>query len=278
MAVLQLIVCILLLRFAQQMYHDRWWRERIAWVKKLPPVEVVRISAPNKPQQNYPSRPRAHHSKNQGNSRLILFSFNPNTASENHFKRLGFKEWQIKNIIKFRQAGGVFRVKSDMKRLYGLSAARYLELEPFIDLPDQITSLKKESMLPINQLDSSHWFQSKLLPESLMKRIWKYKQRLGGFVSHDQWREIWGINDQQCNILKRLVHIDPEMVSKIKVNQCSARELAAHPYVDNRLAQRIVNYRSQHGSFTEIKEMSKSVLMPDSLIPKIAPYLSWDDH
>ena len=77
-----------------------------------------------------------------------LFVFDPNTADSTQLLRLGLQPWQVKNIYKYRAAGGVYREKTDFARLYGLTVKQYRELEPYIRISDDYlpasTLLKQE--------------------------------------------------------------------------------------------------------------------------------------
>ena len=50
-----------------------------------------------------------------------LFQFDPNTVSLEELVRLGFSPKQAQVILNYRQAGAVFRVKSDFARCYTVS-------------------------------------------------------------------------------------------------------------------------------------------------------------
>lgn len=65
------------------------------------------------------------------------FPFDPNTADSTQLLRLGLEPWQVRNIYKYRAAGGIYREKEDFARLYGLTVGQYRELEPFMQIsPD----------------------------------------------------------------------------------------------------------------------------------------------
>lgn len=63
-----------------------------------------------------------------------LFRFDPNTADSTQLLRLGLRPWQVRNIYKYRAAGGRYRKPSDFARLYGLTAAQYERLLPYISI------------------------------------------------------------------------------------------------------------------------------------------------
>ena len=89
------------------------------------------------------SREHVYHSaKNNANGPLDtpkkaeLFPFDPNTADSTQLLRLGLQSWQVRNIYKYRAAGGIYRQKTDFARLYGLTVKQYRELEPYIRISD----------------------------------------------------------------------------------------------------------------------------------------------
>ena len=65
---------------------------------------------------------------------IELFPFDPNTADSTALLRLGLQPWQVRNIYKYRAAGGVYRQRSDFARLYGLTQKQYRTLEPYIHI------------------------------------------------------------------------------------------------------------------------------------------------
>jgi competence protein ComEA len=69
------------------------------------------------------------------------FKFNPNTISPDSLCLLGFSEKQALTIIHYREKGGIFRRKEDFKKMYVVDDARYVELLPYITIPQGNTSI-----------------------------------------------------------------------------------------------------------------------------------------
>lgn len=65
-----------------------------------------------------------------------LFPFDPNTATAEELQQLGLAPFQVRNIIKYRSKGGVYRSPMDFARLYGLTRKQYRTLEPYITIGD----------------------------------------------------------------------------------------------------------------------------------------------
>ena len=61
-----------------------------------------------------------------------LFDFDPNTADSTALLKLGLQRWQVRNVYRYRRAGGIYRRPEDFARLYGLTVGQYRRLEPHI--------------------------------------------------------------------------------------------------------------------------------------------------
>ena len=71
---------------------------------------------------------------NQEVKEIQYFDFNPNEINEESWMLLGFSEKQAQSIIKYREKGGYFYKKEDLKRLYVVDDSLYVLLEPYIVL------------------------------------------------------------------------------------------------------------------------------------------------
>jgi DNA uptake protein ComE-like DNA-binding protein len=87
-----------------------------------------------------------------------LFFFNPNTATAKDFENLGLESRVIRNILKYRERGGIFREREDLRKIYGLDSAEYLRIEPFIVIPS-----KKDAARP----DTNGYTKSVHIPDHI---------------------------------------------------------------------------------------------------------------
>ena len=63
-------------------------------------------------------------------------------------------------------------------------------------------------------------------------------------------------------------------VKKININTATIDEMKAHPYIKYSIANPIVAYRNEHGSFSKIEDIKKVMAITDEIYKKIAPYLT----
>jgi DNA uptake protein ComE-like DNA-binding protein len=223
-----------------------------------------------------------------------LFSFNPNIATDEEFKQLGLSDKQIKNIRNYLQKAGSFRFKEDFGKLYSIGDSLFAILNPYLDLPDkesyyaalknsntkqENTKYEKQQsskpLLELNSADSLQLIDVKGIGSAFASRIIKYRNRLGGFQRVEQLLEVYGMKEEQYNLIKSQVKVDPSVIIKIHINTCTAEELKNHPYINNwNIANALVNYRKKHGNFKVLEDIKKCDLVNDELYLKLAPYLT----
>jgi len=221
-------------------------------------------------------------------SNQSLFAFDPNTASFDELKKLGFSERLSHRILNYRTKGGKFKVKHDLRKLYGMDSLLMASLYPFIDLPEKInpaitTRFPVVKAIPstrfdLNLADTSQLVRLYGIGPKLSLRILAYRDRLGGFISQDQLTEVYGLDSVVINQLKRRTFIREDFKPRqINVNGADENELRSLPYIKIRLAKSIAAYRFQHGDFASVEELKQIALVDESLFQKIKPYLTVKD-
>jgi competence protein ComEA len=131
-----------------------------------------------------------------------LFAFNPNNISVADLKTLGFSEHLSTRIASYRSAGGEFSVKSDLLKIYGIDTAFYKQVYPYIELPEKVekkekplpTGKKENVILDLNTADSVQLSTVRGIGPKLAARIIKFRNSLGGFIKHDQLKEVYGLD------------------------------------------------------------------------------------
>jgi DNA uptake protein ComE-like DNA-binding protein len=221
------------------------------------------------------------------------FAFDPNTADSTQLLRLGLQPWMVRNIYKYRAAGGIYRTKTDFAQLYGLTAKQYRELEPYIqisadyrpasevvkpekpflrDTTERAVKIVEGETVDLNVGDTNVYKRVPGIGSFFAKEIVRLQKRLGGFVSVDQLDEI----DHFPPAAKAYFALKTADVRKIPVNQLSLDELRRHPYINYYQARAIIDYRRQHGPVRSLRELQ---LLPDfteEAIRRLEPYVSYD--
>ena len=234
---------------------------------------------------------------------IELFTFDPNTADSTALLRLGLARWQVRNIYKYRAAGGVYRTKEDFAKLYGLTVKQYRELEPYITIgadflpastlfadrkteranaterhdsaftPRYPVKLAEGETVDLATADTALLQRVPGIGSYYARRIIAYRQRLGGYVSTSQLNEIE--NFPQEALAYFTLGNGGEPTEKLNVNSLSLNELRQHPYINFYQARAIVDYRRQNGPIADIDELRLLPDFSDAAIDRLRPYVSY---
>lgn len=219
-----------------------------------------------------------------------LFSFDPNKATQAELLSLGFSKTLAIRIENYRNKGGEFRIKKDLLRLYGMDSSLYLQLHPYVLLPESLVKpekfvAEKKSVAKIekvksnlNEADTSALKKVFGIGEKLSLRIINYRNSLGGFMQASQVREVYGLDSVVVDRILQNFFI-PDAVEPVKININTATEemLAKHPYIKYKIAKAIVTYRYQHKTFTALDELLNIKVIDQNAFDKMKPYLSVSD-
>lgn len=218
----------------------------------------------------------------------VLFTFNPNTATKEDFLNLGFSSYLANRIDNYRSKKGRFYIKSDLLKIYGMDSGLYKQVFAFIDLPEERAFKKNELADPketaailskekfdVNLADTTQLIRVYGIGSKLSQRIIKYRNQLGGFVSMDQLREVYGLDTAVVNELNRKAFVASDyQPKKIDLNAATEKELSTHPYIKYSLAKAIAAYRFQHGNFNSVEDLKKIALVDETFYNRIKSYLT----
>ena len=213
-----------------------------------------------------------------------LFFFNPNTLNDKGWFALGLSSKRINTLRNFQKTGATFKTKKDLKKCFSITDEFYKRIKEFVLIPEiknsGTTSIKPKTtrqLVEINKADSLQLITINGVGPFYAKQILKYRKQLGGFISYNQITEIWGLENLEFEKFKQKTSVDTLCISKININTVELNELRLHPYLNYKQAKMIVNYRKQHGSFKQVKDIRKIKPITLELFRKIAPYLKTHD-
>ncbi len=229
----------------------------------------------------------------QGESRKAeRFAFDPNTADSTQLLRLGLQPWQVRNIYRYRAAGGVYRRAADFARLYGLTQKQFRELQPYICISQDYapaaalytpeehaprdtvrrfpTKLRPTERIDLNTADTSALQRVPGIGSYYARRIVAYRERLGGYYSAAQLREIEDFPEGAISffVLSNNIH-------KINVNQLKLSELKRHPYFNYYMAKSLTDYRRLRGSLHSLDELRLLKDFTPQAIERLKPYVEF---
>jgi competence protein ComEA len=221
------------------------------------------------------------------------FKFDPNKTEKEGFVSLGIPPFIAERIIKYRNAGGKFKTKEDLKKIYGLLPATYSKLAPYISIDENNSSTNEysksekpvfssETSLPLpnkfakkpvafdlNQADTTALMNLKGIGSKLSQRIIKFRENLGGFYTENQVKEVFGLDSI---VVTEILKYGKIKTGFKKININTAQEIK-HPYLKPYQSKAIIAYRIQHGEFQNVDDLSKIKILDPTTLSKIKPYL-----
>ena len=209
--------------------------------------------------------------KYQNVAAIKYTSFNPNTYKKEDWVKIGFSENQSEVIVNYAIKKGGFKFKEELKEIYVINEKKYSEIEAFIDIPIPA----KEKIISLNTASIDDFKKVKGIGEVYSKVIVDYRENLGGFKYHYQLKEIKFIDSLIFDNLKTTFPLDKDFtVRTININKATLEELEKHPYISWRLANAIVEFRTNFRSFNTLDELKNIEDISDSYFNKIKLYLT----
>ena len=214
--------------------------------------------------------------------------FNPNTITKEELLSFGLSQKQANNFVNYTNAGGFFRDKQDLKKLYFMTDYIYNQISPYVVIEplspksdpsnsntysqNKFTS-KEQLLFDLNQADTIDLQALRGIGPSYSRRIFKYGQKLGGYVRIEQLKEVYGMTDTLYKAIIPYLKINNPNPKKLNLNNSTIKQLNSHPYIDFYLAKAIIKLRSDLKSFKSIEEIKQIHLIDQETYNKLLPYL-----
>ena len=215
-----------------------------------------------------------------------LFEFDPNTIRFDELLDLGLSPKQARTVLNYRNKGGKFRVPEDFAKIYTIEKETYNKLRPWIKIESLSDSRNDENVKPktesfkknkvyveLNSADTSDLMRIKGIGKVYACRIIDYRNRLGGYYSFDQLKEVWGMPPDVISLISDQVWIDSLKIQKINLNSVTFEELMKNPYLNEYQAKAVIYFRNKVGLIKEPGELVVNKILPDDKFLKLKRYL-----
>jgi DNA uptake protein ComE-like DNA-binding protein len=229
----------------------------------------------------------------KSNEKPTIYLFNPNFISDYKGYKLGMTVEEIDRLLAFRKQNKYVNSAAEFQAVTKVSDSLLNAIAPFFKFPDWVNQkkennqynhlsnsafVKKEKIIiiDINQATKEDLIKINGIGEAISLRILTQKEKLGGFVSMEQLKDVWGLSPEVIlNLNKHFAITKLPNLNKIDVNNASLKELSQFFYFRQDLARQIVKYRSMNGNFKNIEDLAKINNFPVEKADFIALYLSF---
>lgn len=222
-----------------------------------------------------------------------MYLFNPNFITDYKGYKLGMSVEEIDRLLVFRKENKYVNSPKEFQNVTKISDSLLNVIAPYFKFPDWVNNkkefkeynkypnkafAKKEKIIiiDINQATKEDLIKIYGIGEAISLRILKQKENLGGFVSMEQMKDVWGLSPEVIENLNShfKVSVLPN-IKKIDVNSASLKELSQFYYFRYALAKEIVTYRSMRGNINNIEDLTKIKGFPVDKAKIIGLYLDF---
>ncbi len=206
----------------------------------------------------------------------MLTKVDPNSAHQDELVEIGLPQKIAKTVINYRSKGGRFSTTRDLSKIYGMNDSLIQVISPWLQFLDSSKLIPNHAFtLDMNTADTTLWKRLPGIGSTLAKRIVNYRDKLGGFYSIHQLKEVYGLPDSIREKIKINLTLSP-VYKKIHINLDSLTQ-GYHPYLAKKDALIVENYRKQHGPFKTGQDLFKILAFDSTYWNRIMPYLDFSN-
>jgi len=237
----------------------------------------------------------------QSQQEVVYFVFDPNKISIDSLAYLGVQSSIAKRIDNYRIAGGIFRKKSDLNKIYGFPDSLYLMLEDYVQIKGitessaissglsegrnksrSSSTIKKRrlteekvavALIDINTADTSTLKSLYGVGSVYSRRIVKFRSSLGGFYAVNQLKDVYGLSDSLFMTFAHRLTITDSTLNKININLASFKELNRHPYISYEQTKSLFNNKSKIGKYNSPEDLYAVKDFDSAQVRRLLPYL-----
>jgi DNA uptake protein ComE-like DNA-binding protein len=231
------------------------------------------------------------------NSKPKIYLFNPNFITDYKGYKLGMSIQEIDRLLAFRKENKYVNSPQEFQNVTKVSDSLLNVMSPYFKFPDWVNNKKQSSkfkeyavyqneafakkekifIIDINQATKEDLVKIYGIGEAISVRILKQKETLGGFVSMEQMKEVWGLSPEVIeNLNTHFKVLALPRFKKIEINNASLKELSQFHYFRYALAKEIVTYRSMKGNIKNIEDLTKIKGFPVDKANIIGLYLDFN--
>ncbi len=215
---------------------------------------------------------------------MVLAPFDPNTIDSMGIRRLGIPGYVARSWLNWRDKyGKVFYTPEEVSEIRSLKPEDFNRIRPFIRISATRPERKPfesrfEKYVPpaFVDIDKADTF---LLDRAISgvgaytaRRIIEKRDALGGYLNIEQVLEGLRLPDSTAQNLRQKLRIDPTKIRKLSLNRCTFEQLKRHPYIGEKIAKNILDFREALGGYGNVEQLRQVPLMNGELFRKIAPY------
>ena len=264
-------------------------------------VAIIVVMMVARPKDRY-SDPETRPSKEQiGRCDTVAFrEFDPNTADYRTLVAAGLPRDIAVGIIRWREAGKVYRVKEDLALCYNMTDSLYFLLEPYIIIGKEYQFQPNEFERETNEaaratievrpfsLDtvSTGYLQGIGFTRRQAELVIKYRDMIGGYRSIEEFEECYAVDSAMAARLRPYLIFPPRDTIKrydkervefpIDLNSADSVMLCRVAGIGAKSASHILFYRELLGGYHSVSQILELKVVTEENFQRILPQIYCD--
>lgn len=226
--------------------------------------------------------------------------FDPNTADYRTLVAAGLPRDIAVGIIRWREAGKVYRVKEDLALCYNMTDSLYFLLEPYIIIGKEYQFQPKEFKSETNEaaratievspfsLDtvSTGYLQGIGFTRRQAELVIKYRDMIGGYRSIEEFEECYAVDSAMAARLRPYLIFPPRDTLKpydkervefpIDLNSADSVMLCRVAGIGAKSASHILFYRELLGGYHSVSQILELKVVTEENFQRILPQIYCD--
>lgn len=224
-----------------------------------------------------------------------LFSFNPNSISQEQLDSLDIPEPVKRNIVSYRRAGGRFKTASDFRKIYGMTDSIYEAVEKYLVIP---SGTPKSSISGIDNKpkeETLDYFDPNTVAEEKLRamgftnyqasNLINYRLSGGVFRKAVDVLKIYGMDSVLFARIKPFIKLDSinevivasfNEIPMVELNSADSALLTKLPGIGPAYAKRIIRYRELLGGYYTPKQLLEVYNFPEETFYGLEDYVYTD--
>ena len=239
---------------------------------------------------------------------VVMRAFDPNTVDSLTLIGFGLRPWKVKNFLHYRAAGKVFRSAEDLGDTYGWTAEDVERVREYVRVDEEYGKGKRLfggtekgqpgwegrnekygkdgkrwddwksnkfhtlTKVDVNTADTAMLRRIPGVGAKISEAIVRYREKLGGFYSVEQLREIKMVSPE----LLEWMEVSSPNVQKIPVNEASFQALNSHPYISYEQTKALLQYIRLYGKVKDEQALLETGIFTKEDVERLKPYLVYE--
>lgn len=219
-------------------------------------------------------------------------SFDPNEADYRTMLEAGVPRNIAVSLLKWREAGKVFRIREDVALCYGMTDSLYFLLEPYINIGNKYRivrdTVRTKSEKPTNKqratLEPSMFSLDTITAKYLYaigfslreaELTIRYRDMIGGYRSIEEFAECYGVGEERAKWLEPYIVFPPRdtvtmhdterVTFPIEINSTDSAMLRRVRGIGEKSVMHILRYRELLGGYYSVEQISElKVVTPEN--------------